>query len=102
MYAQVDMQIACGNKDCEQYQQLFYFPYINLEPVKPDPKPSKWRRVEDELPTNDRNVIVKIAESDQLFTAWIDRCKEWQIPCSTDHVTHWRELPKPPKKERTK
>lgn len=52
------------------------------------PKPSKWHRVEDELPIDTRDVLVRLQEG-KVIMGWHDY-KWWPNP----YVTHWRELPK--------
>jgi hypothetical protein len=68
----------------------------------PAPKPSEWHRVEDELPVHHRPVLVKYISSDEDYDiTFYNDMGHWNTLVKST-VTHWRELPKPPKKERTK
>ena len=72
------------------------------------PKPSKWHKVEDELPENERDVMVRFInindEEEKIYTGWYcrhsDINQEWLVYGTgvVKYVTHWRELPKPPEK----
>lgn len=62
----------------------------------PEPKSSKWHRVEDELPDNNRDVLVKTDVRIRLDIAWLDKEGSWRCPTTKAKITHWRELPKPP------
>jgi hypothetical protein len=64
----------------------------------PDPKPSKWHRVEDETPELYKIVFVRDANKG-MYTDYLKDNGKWN---SGAKVEYWRELPKPPKKERTK
>jgi hypothetical protein len=69
-----------------------------------DPKPSKWHKVEDELPDSSRIVLALTALYVDPISAFYAGDKKWHcFPGQWElTITHWRELPKPPKKERTK
>lgn len=58
--------------------------------------PSGWISVKDRLPDTDREVLVY----DLNFGCFVLSCRgmDWEdLPFFTPHVTHWRELPYPPK-----
>lgn len=64
-------------------------------------RPDGWISVKDRLPDTDREVLVY----DLDFGCFVLSCRgmEWEdIPVFHPHVTHWRELPDPPRMERRK
>lgn len=57
---------------------------------------SEWISVEDSLPENTDDVLV--AYSDEVFVGWFTTIGQWKncdgnLIC----VTHWMQLPEPPK-----
>lgn len=60
-------------------------------------EPDGWISVKDRLPDTDREVLVY----DLDFGCFVLSCRgmEWEdLPFFQPHVTHWRELPDPPRK----
>lgn len=58
----------------------------------------KWIDVNDRVPDNGRDVLVGDEESDIVCTAWysgFEECFNRQVHGM--NITHWRELPTPPK-----
>jgi hypothetical protein len=72
------------------------------KPIKS--KPSKWHRVEDELPENSRMVLIFSTQHQGVTIGYYSSCNHWYFydkDIVKNSVTHWRELPKPPKKAST-
>lgn len=62
-------------------------------------QPDGWISVKDRLPDTDREVLVY----DLDFGCFVLSCRgmEWEdLPFFHPHVTHWRELPDPPRMEK--
>ena len=59
---------------------------------------SGWISVKDRLPDTDREVLVYDLDFGCFVLSY--RGMEWEdIPVIHPHITHWRELPKPPRME---
>lgn len=59
-------------------------------------RPDGWISVKDRLPDTDREVLVY----DLHLGCFVLSCKgmEWaDLPVVHPHITHWRELPDPPR-----
>ena len=66
---------------------------INMSNLTPN---NGWISVKDRMPDTDREVLVY----DLNFGCFVLSCRgmEWEdLPFFTPHVTHWRELPDPPR-----
>lgn len=62
---------------------------------------SGWISVKDRLPDTDREVLVYDLDFGCFVLSY--RGMEWEdIPVFHPHVTHWRELPDPPRMEESK
>ena len=61
-------------------------------------KMPKWISVEDDIPTDDRDVLAWVY-NEGITIAWFDGYTgEWQVYGSYyGDVTHWMPLPEPPK-----
>lgn len=70
---------------------------VALAQIIDDVMQPQWTRVEDELPEENKRVIVwggiHVAE------AWHFR-GEWEYVCGIIKVTHWMPLPEPPKEDK--
>ena len=64
-------------------------------------QPDGWISVKDRLPDTDREVLVY----DLHLGCFVLSCRgmEWaDLPTIHPHITHWRELPDPPRMEESK
>lgn len=90
---QVLLVIHCGVYESEVVR-------VPLAACKICAAPSGWISVKDRLPDTDREVLVY----DLDFGCFVLSCRgmEWEdLPFFHPHVTHWRELPDPPRMEDT-
>lgn len=55
----------------------------------------QWISVKDRLPEHENEYLVCLNDGFIATTAWIDG--EWELWVDAGDVTHWQELPKPPK-----
>ena len=54
-----------------------------------------WISVKDRIPEHENEYLVCLDDGFIAATAWIDG--EWELWADAGNVTHWQELPKPPK-----
>lgn len=54
-----------------------------------------WISVKDRIPEHENEYLVCLDDGFIAATAWIDG--EWELWADAGDVTHWQELPKPPK-----
>ena len=110
----IDAAFALGqseNKECqhkwvvEEIPQLYYRKFRTCskcgkseEVTLPEYSENKWVSVEDRLPEEDTYVLVYIPTYYSKFTVALYSYKVYsKFGWFTNTVTHWRNLPEPPK-----